>query len=155
MDENLEERLSHLETLTLEELREEFGRVLGTPNSPISSAEMLKFLIAWDLQAKVLGGLSPKTRRRLKELNKNFEKDPNYSPCPTFKFKPGTVLTRIWNGTRHDVLVEEKGFRYQEEEFNNLSEIATHITGSRWSGPAFFGLKENSGKRNGNGKTQA
>lgn len=152
MQKNLEERLKRLEPLTLVELREEFRKATGTPFPQISSTETLKSFIAWDLQAKTLGGLSLKKRRRLRELQENFSVDSTYTPSPTFKFKPGTILTRIWNGTRHDVLVEESGFKYQEEKFSNLSEIATHITGSRWSGPAFFGLKVNSVKRNGNGQ---
>jgi Protein of unknown function (DUF2924) len=51
------------------------------------------------------------------------------------------MLTREWNGTEHRVTVLEKGFEYCDEQYGSLSQVARRITGSRWSGPAFFGLK--------------
>jgi hypothetical protein len=51
------------------------------------------------------------------------------------------MLTREWNGTEHRVTVLEKGFEYCDEQYESLSQVARRITGSRWSGPAFFGLK--------------
>lgn len=153
MESQLEKQLTHLESLNLNELREEWGKVSNKPLPKISSTEFLRYHIAWTLQERALGGLSGQAKRRLKDLHERFENNPDFNPSQTFHFKPGTVLTRIWNGTRHDVLVEEVGFKYQNQNFQNLSEIATQITGSRWSGPVFFGLKEHPGKRNRNGKT--
>ena len=54
----------------------------------------------------------------------------------------GTALTREWKGQSHRVQVEQGGFRYQGQRFDSLSEIARAITGTRWSGPRFFGLEE-------------
>ena len=153
MENLLEKHITSLRTLKLAELRQEWSKISNKPLPKVSSPETLRYLIAWTLQKKALGGLSQPTRRRLKDLYDRFEKDPDYTPSPTFHFKPGTILTRIWNETRHDVLVQEQGFQYQEKNFQNLSEIATFITGSRCSGPVFFGLKDHPTKRHENGKT--
>lgn len=147
MTENLEKQIKRLENLNLAQLREEWIKVSRKPIPKISSAETLRYLIAWNLQAKVLGGLSCKAQRQLKDLARKYRDNPNYNPSPSFCFKPGTVLTRHWNGRRHDAMVLEDSFQYEGQVFGSLSEIATHITGSRWSGPVFFGLKETAGKR--------
>ena len=54
--------------------------------------------------------------------------------------KPGTVLTREWRGTLHKVHVLDPGFAHQGRTYRSLSEIARVITGTRWSGPRFFGV---------------
>jgi len=148
MEDGLEKQIDELQRLNLAQLRAKWLTVSRKPLPKISSAETLRYLIAWDLQAKTFGGLSCKAQRQLKDLAKKYRENPNYSPSPSFNFKPGTVLTRHWNGKRHDAMVLEDSFQYEGQIFGSLSEIATHITGSRWSGPVFFGLKENAGKRN-------
>ncbi len=60
--------------------------------------------------------------------------------------KPGTILTREWQGVLHQVRVLEDAFEHKDERFSSLSEVARRITGSRWSGPLFFGLKKGNGK---------
>jgi Protein of unknown function (DUF2924) len=55
--------------------------------------------------------------------------------------KPGTVLLREWHGTEHQVVVREEGIVFQGKTYKSLSEVAHRITGTRWSGPRFFGLK--------------
>jgi hypothetical protein len=60
------------------------------------------------------------------------------------KIKPGTRLVRGWRGDTHVVTVLEEGFEYRDKRYGSLSEIARLVTGTRWSGPAFFGLKEGS-----------
>jgi hypothetical protein len=93
------------------------------------------------LQVKLYCGLKPETRRRLKQLYKAFKADPRHTPSSNLGLKPGLVLTREWNGTEHRVTVLEKGFEYRGESYGSLSQVARRIAGSRWSGPAFFGLK--------------
>ena len=60
--------------------------------------------------------------------------------------KPGTRLVRTWKGQRHSVMVKENGFDYQGRAFTSLSEIAATITGTRWNGWVFFGLKNHRGR---------
>ena len=59
---------------------------------------------------------------------------------------PGTMLIREWNGERHEVMVLDGGFEYQGRKFRSLSAVAKHITGTKWNGPLFFGLRDNGGK---------
>ena len=92
--------------------------------------------LAWRLQARSLGGLSPDTRRQIRRLHDAFERDPRYTPSPTLDLPPGAVLTREWPGALHRVQVLEDGFAYDGERFDSLSEIARRITGTRWSGPS-------------------
>jgi hypothetical protein len=60
---------------------------------------------------------------------------------PAGVFRSGTRLVREWKGQVHEVLAKEDGFEYLGEHFKSLSPIACRITGTRWSGPAFFGTK--------------
>jgi hypothetical protein len=61
----------------------------------------------------------------------------------------GTVLVRQWHDTKHQVTVLKDGFLYRAKRFHSLSQIARTITGSRWSGPLFFGLKSSSKEQSG------
>ena len=63
-------------------------------------------------------------------------------PSSGSTYKVGTRLVRSWKGELHEVTVLEQGFEHRGQRFNNLSVIAREITGTRWSGPAFFGLRE-------------
>ena len=60
---------------------------------------------------------------------------------------PGTLLIREWKGRRHEVSALENGFEYRGRRFRSLSAIAGHITGTKWNGPAFFGLRDNGGSK--------
>jgi hypothetical protein len=62
------------------------------------------------------------------------------SPAPTLA--PGSVLLRNWHGTEHQVIVREQGVEFQGRQYKSLSQVAGRITGSKWSGPLFFGLKQ-------------
>ena len=64
------------------------------------------------------------------------------APTPEkIRVNAGTVLIREWHGTKHQVTVLKDGFLFRAKRFRSLSQIARAITGSRWSGPLFFGLK--------------
>ena len=139
-EETLEAEIARLDGLGLQQLRQVWRQRLGPPPQHIST-ELTRRRLAYELQVKVYGGLKPKTRRRLKQLYKAFKADPHHAPSSSLGLKPGLLLTREWNGTEHCVTVLEKGFEYRDEEYGSLSQVARRITGSRWSGPAFFGLK--------------
>jgi hypothetical protein len=136
----LEAEIRRLENLGLDELRKLCGRVLGAV--PVNhSSHLLRRRLAYELQARAMGDLSAKTRRSLRRLHQSFKADPQHKPASRRLLKPGTVLTRNWQGVLHQVDVMEQGFDYRGERFSSLSEIACRITGTRWSGPRFFGLK--------------
>jgi Protein of unknown function (DUF2924) len=101
-------------------------------------------ILAYRIQEEAFGSLSADSRRRLRQLARIFEADPNARISSAPGIKPGTRLVRQWRGQVHVVNVEEKGYEYKGTSYQSLSEIAGFITGTRWSGPLFFGLK---GKR--------
>jgi hypothetical protein len=61
--------------------------------------------------------------------------------APDRSLKPGMVLLREWHGTQHQVIVREDGIVFQRKHYKSLSQVAYRITGAKWSGPLFFGLK--------------
>jgi hypothetical protein len=60
---------------------------------------------------------------------------------PAIRIKPGTRLVRDWGGASHHVVVLDRGFLYRDQQYRSLSTIAAEITGAKWSGPRFFGLR--------------
>ena len=145
----LEATIENLKSLKLAELRVEWGRHFNEPYPKVRSADFLRRLIAWKLQERVYGGIPPDVKRELRRLAKAFERNPDYKPGPTLGLSPGVVLAREWQGVSHRVQVLRDGFDYDGKRYGSLSEIARYITGTRWSGPAFFGLnkRDRGGKR--------
>jgi hypothetical protein len=130
----LDADLAALATLSSAQLRARWVKVAGRP-VPKVSPSMLRLALAWELQAKAHGGLSSRTRQRLDQLAR--------AKTVTRAARPGTRLMREWNGKLHVVMVgEDNVIRWNEREWRSLSEVARAITGTRWSGPAFFGLKQ-------------
>jgi hypothetical protein len=101
--------------------------------------DLLRRSIAFKIQEDVYGGFDRPTSRLLKQLMQQFTKN-NGRVLPR-RIKPGAVLIREWKGERHQVTLLEDGFSYQEKRYESLSQIARLITGTRWNGPKFFGLR--------------
>jgi hypothetical protein len=97
--------------------------------------------IAYRLQERVLGGLKPATRRMLERLGEDLAARRPMRMAPFRKPGSGTVLIREWRGTSHRVTLADRGAIYRGKRYGSLSEVARSITGSRWSGPLFFGLR--------------
>jgi hypothetical protein len=130
----LEDELAALSTMSPAQLREKWAQFTGKP-LPRVSPKLLRLALAWELQAKVHGGLSRRTSQKLAQLAS--------AKTVTREAQPGMRLVREWNGKLHIVTIAEDGvIRWNEREWKSLSEIARAITGTRWSGPAFFGLKQ-------------
>lgn len=129
----LDDELDALATLSPAHLRETWVRVTGSV-VPNVSADMLRLALAWEIQAQALGGLSRRTVQTLDQIARGKTR--------TRETSPGMRLVREWNGRTHVVMVgEDKVIRWNDREWDSLSEVARAITGTRWSGPAFFGLK--------------
>jgi len=133
-----------LSNLGLAELRKVWAERLGKPPQ-LASTELTRRWLAWELQAAKWGGLDAVTRRRLRHLAGSVRANPVAVNPPDVSVKPGTVLTREWAGTTHRVVVLDGSFSWNGRTWTSLSEIATKITGTRWSGPRFFGLQRRSG----------
>jgi hypothetical protein len=100
--------------------------------------------LAYRLQAKLHGDVSGSAKRKIAELTRRFTEDRGYTPMPGPNLKPGCSLIKEWRGVRHEVRVLEQGFSYLGEHFGSLSEAAQRITGTKWNGQVFFGLKARS-----------
>ena len=110
------------------------------------SRQLLLRALAYRLQEQALGGLDRATRRRLDRAAADLAAGrPLATSAP--KIKPGTRLLRKWQGVVHEVIVLEGGVQYRGETWPSLSAVAREITGTRWSGPRFFGLKGARGDR--------
>jgi hypothetical protein len=130
----IEAEIAQLEALSSSQLHERWRALVGGP-VPRVSPKMLRLALAWELQAKAHGGLSRSTTRLLDQLGRGATK--------TAPARPGMRLMREWQGRVHVVTVgEDQIIRWDGREFGSLSEVARAITGTRWSGPAFFGLKK-------------
>lgn len=128
--------IKELETMERDRLLGLWPRVLSQPVPPRISTPSMRRILAFELQARRYGGLSRKLRRELERLQCGDPARPS-SPSP----KPGARLLREWNGVTHMVEVLEDGFAWNGARYKSLSAIAREITGARWSGPRFFGLK--------------
>lgn len=111
---------------------------------------MIPFL-AYRIQEKSYGGLKPSTRSELRRIARNLENSTGSSRIRNWpRLRTGTRLLRHWRGETHEVLVSDSTYEYRGTGYRSLSEIARRITGTRWSGPAFFrlnGVKTASEKR--------
>lgn len=131
--------IADLQALTRKTLIEQYVAVTGS-NPPRSlSREMIARIIAYELQAAGNGGLSLRLRRQLRAIASEER-----VVTPSTRLKSDARLVREWNGVSHVVDRVEEGFVYRGKAYNSLSAIAREITGARWSGPRFFGLKSSS-----------
>lgn len=113
----------------------------GTPPPKGMSRKLLLLAIAYRIQADAFGDLDPRTDRYLRAVASGTPETPPSRLPETPALKPGMRLLREWNGQTHVVDVTETGFLWNEETYPSLSAIARAITGARWSGPRFFGLR--------------
>jgi hypothetical protein len=104
------------------------------------SVTLLERGIAYELQARRHGGLSHATRRQLERLGRELERSGSLSSARETSLKPGTRLCRDWHGRTHHILVLDDGFLFEDRRYRSLTQIAIAITGTKWSGPRFFGL---------------
>ena len=135
----LEDTLTKLAAMSPAQLRGEWLRIHKSP-APAMTPDLLRRGIGYRLQEQVHGGLRHALKRELERLGAKMDRTEPVAVA-SLHIKPGTRLVRDWGGTSHHVLVEEGGFSYREQRYRSLSEIACAITGTKWSGPRFFGLK--------------
>jgi len=139
--EGLSAEIENLGNLGPEELDHTWRALFGSERPRRVCGDLLIKALGYRLQEKAIGGLKPSTRRMLERWGRNgSERGPSAEPART-RLKAGTGLVREWHGVTHRVTVLDDGFDFDGERFRSLSEIARKITGVRWSGPLFFGLK--------------
>jgi hypothetical protein len=139
--EKLAQDLKDLRTRGDDELKERWRNLYGTEPPRKIHRSLLIAAIVYRIQENALGGLKPSTRRHLLHVAGNAADGRRAPGYPSLSPKPGTVLVRDWGGVTHQVKVLEYGLLFRGKRYGSLSEVARVITGSRWSGPLFFGLK--------------
>lgn len=140
VDLTVEADLERLRSMPIKELRALWRAKLKSEPPRAFGPDLLRRSIAYHIQEKAYGGLDAATKRLLNQLIAQHAKTPGKIVMPR-RIKPGAILVRQWKGESHRVTVLENGFAYLGKTHENLSEIARLITGTRWNGPRFFGLR--------------
>ncbi|MGC2303802.1 DUF2924 domain-containing protein [Candidatus Binatus sp.] len=143
----LAHEIAALRQATPADLKERWRALYGTEPPRHISRDLLIRALAYRIQEKALGGLKPSTRRLLARVASDSSARRSVRVAPQPALKPGTVLLREWHGTQHQVIVREDGIVFRGKPYKSLSEVAYRITGTKWSGPRFFGLKSNHEER--------
>jgi Protein of unknown function (DUF2924) len=134
-------RLAELPNLCKSDLRAEWQRLFGRPAPDALRKDLMVRVLAYRIQEWHFGNLKPATSKRLQQIAKACAAHPRAPLSDLPAFKSGTRLVRAWNGKPHVVTVIEDGFEYAGSCYSSLSRVARLITGTRWSGPLFFGLR--------------
>lgn len=128
--------VSELQTVSREDLIQFWQKMYHSDPPKGISRRMLEHTAAYYIQSQQLGGLPQKIKLKLKRYSNSTSVKSKHSEIPD-----RTVLVREWNGTVHQVETIDGKFMWKEQLYGSLSEIAELITGTRWSGPRFFGLR--------------
>src|SRR4051812_14204140 len=122
-------------------------RSLFDTEPPPYNRRFLESRLAYRIQELAYGGLKKETLDRLRVLAKQYDgKQPKRGSVRAARLPiAGTRLVREWQGLQHSVTVGGDGFEYQGRGYKSLSAIAREITGTRWNGWVFFGLKSHRG----------
>ena len=145
--ENVSARVAELPTKDRAGLVEIWGETFSDSPPAKLRKELMVPILAYRIQELAFGGLSNSARKRLAELvaanrgrrPRKRSVDESAANC--------AKLIRSWRGEVHEVLITEDGYLYRGEHFQKLSPIAKRITGTQWSGPAFFGTKTKDARR--------
>jgi len=150
-DPAVDAELDQLPTTPIAELRKRYRELFRTEPPKAFGPDLLRRSIAHRIQEKAYGGLNASARRLLDQLVKAAMAKPNGRLELPRRIKPGSELVRSWKGKTYRVMVMADGFAYDGEKFASLSEIASEITGTKWNGPRFFGLRSASNKAGSDG----
>ena len=138
--EELAAEILSVSKLDIDKLRERWKAIYGKAPSREIGRSFLTRAISYRLQERTHGGLKPSTSRRLTRAVEGTANDSSRKPR-TRMAQAGTILIREWQGTAHRVTMLDDGVSFNGKRYRSLSEVAREITGSRWSGPRFFGLR--------------
>jgi hypothetical protein len=140
---NLEVIPPRLPTPSRKILEAQWQTAFGRPLSPKTRRPLAAQLLRFHAQETAHGGLPAEVEAYLVSLlPRTRGSGPQTAPAPARRLKPGTRLLRTWQGRTYTVIVAEPGFLYEGTTYSSLSVVAREITGTPWSGPAFFGLNK-------------
>src|SRR5690348_831515 len=144
--EALDNEIARLRNLDAEELRARWRTVFRRRAPPHLPRHLLFRILAYRLQADALGDVDADSRRVLDRVGsapmETINRRLAHLTRPKTELRPGTLLTREWDGHLQHVAVLSEGFSWNGKTYPSLSMVAFAITGTRWSGPRFFGLDQ-------------
>jgi hypothetical protein len=144
---SVEDEIAHLRGLDLKGLRARWQSVFRRQPPPHLSRQLLFGVLAYRIQADELGDLDAATVRLLKRIASGGAKVDTLRLTSDFdrrraELRPGTILMREWNSHSQRVMVLDDTFVWNGKTYDSLSHVAFAITGTRWNGPRFFGLRD-------------
>lgn len=143
--EQIESELAALASADIHELRVRWRRLFRTKAPEHLSRSLLVRILGYRLQADAFGDLDRESKRFLDRIAKQLAAGSD-KPVPpvaeTLSLKPGTVLIREYEGVLHRAVATDGGYAWNGTIYRSLSEVARAITGTRWNGPRFFGLRD-------------
>ena len=142
MHDKLSEQIAALPSLNKAQLLAIWAENFSKDPPPNLRKELMVPILAYRMQEREFGGLSHTARRRLQEVAVSLRTDKPSQERPDSAPQTGTRLLRVWRGETHEVIAKGSGYEYRGETYSSLSRIAREITGTRWSGPLFFGARK-------------
>ena len=145
-DPNVLQRIAALKTMDISGLKANW-RELFDAEPPVFNRKYLETRLAYRIQELAFGGLKPETVRRIEALVDDLDRGGGaLRRRDGDRPIAGTRLVREWQGTEHCVTVTDSGYEYEGRPYKSLSAVARAITGTRWNGWLFFGLKSTRGR---------
>ena len=132
--------IARLRGLDVGQLQSRWHNIFGRRPHPHLPRHLLFRVLAYQLQADVCGDLDSESQRLLDRSAS--PEDAGQRAMELARLRPGTVLEREWNGQMHRVAVLADGFAWNGKTYASLTKVAFAITGTRWSGPRFFGVRD-------------
>jgi hypothetical protein len=139
--------IDDLRDLERSDLQALWLRLFKQPAPPKMHRQVMTALLAYRLQERQEGGLSNAALVQLHRAHDAVKEGGSYKPSRALPYKAGTRIIRRWGREVHEVTVLERGYDYRGQVYRSLSQIAREITGVRWNGPAFFGLRKGPSKK--------
>jgi len=136
----LKKELRQLKDWDRFDLRSRWVELYRWEPPPRASRQFMAAAIAYKMQEQVLGGLKRNSQAFLDKVANNKIKEGNRSPIRVIK--SGTKLIREWHGRIYEVIIADEGVVYNGRMYQSLTQVARMITGVKWSGPRFFGIKQ-------------